>query len=241
LDTIFERDNKKVKYIPNVYCQPSKSSKKRNHSSDNDIFKKSQNIYPFVGKVPCCNNNCIKKTSVEDFMNFHDSFWNTGGFDDQIDYAEDELSQLIDSDFTEEESKKKQNLFEQNISAPCTKMRRFKLNESLRDFYHPSSGTFICTIHESATKKAREVCEAAYLIMLGLAKDNKKSSFPFIWRQSQSYIKKGLKTIEAQNAEAASQSESLKGFVTGKKTRGCNQFFDLQGDICDTIAGREGT
>jgi hypothetical protein len=156
-------------------------------------------IYPIIGKLKCgCKeNNCIQKTSIQDLMTFYDSFWKTNE-SIPVTSEDTEWSNFLNSDFDESEYQQKLSLL-QATAAPSTTMRRQAINEILRDSYDVLNDAFRFCIFDSSKQELRSVCEAGYLMMLGLVRSSQSSKFPLIWRNSQMYIRKGIKSIKEQN------------------------------------------
>ena len=124
--------------------------------------------------------------------------------------------------------------------APSSKTRQLLILSILRSAYRPDSQEF----HFYAGNKTsnnRRVCEAGYLILLGISNNPNASAAPRQWVHIKKYVKSGQ---EAAGIQYSTQNEHklLKAEAKCTKFKSAKTFIEFFAkEFGDTIPGPEGT
>lgn len=124
-------------------------------------------------------------------------------------------------------------------SAPSSKTRRLLILDILRSAFRPDSGEF----HFYAGNKMknnRRVCEAGYLILLGLSNNPNASAAPNQWSNAKKYIISG-KDKAGIPYSTTKEELLLKAVTKSSKFRSAATFIEFFAkEFGDTIPGPEG-
>jgi len=125
--------------------------------------------------------------------------------------------------------------------APSSKTRQLLILNILRSAYRPDEEDF----HFFAGNKAknnRRVCEAGYLILLGLSNNPNASAAPRQWTNLKKYVKSGAQAAGIPYASKLSKGKLEKSEPKRNKMNSATSFILMFGrDFGDTIPGPEGT
>lgn len=126
-----------------------------------------------------------------------------------------------------------------DCAAPSSETRRLKILDILRRSFQPNKQEF----HFYAgckDKDNREVCEAAYLILLGLSNSPHVSKAPGQWKRAKAHIFKG-KDAAGIKYSAAEEDKLLKAEGKSNKYNSAVTFIQyFAKEFGDTIPGAEG-
>ena len=126
-----------------------------------------------------------------------------------------------------------------DCSAPSSETRRLKILDILRRSFQPNKQEF----HFYAgckDKDNREVCEAAYLILLGLSNSPHVSKAPGPWKRAKAHIFKG-KDAAGIKYSAVEEDKLLKAEGKSNKYNSAVTFIQyFAKEFGDTIPGAEG-
>jgi hypothetical protein len=124
--------------------------------------------------------------------------------------------------------------------APSSKTRQLLILNILRSAYRPDEDDF----HFYAGNKMknnRRVCEAAYLILLGLSNNPNASAAPRQWINLRKYVKSGAEAAGISYASKKPKGQLMKSESKKQKTNSAKAFILMFGrDFGDTIPGPEG-
>jgi hypothetical protein len=131
---------------------------------------------------------------------------------------------------------------EYECDAPSAATRRIKILAILRSAYRPNTDEF--EFYAGCKEKNnRVVCEAAFLIMLGISNSPQASKAPGQWRRLKKYVREGkdfagIKYCSTANEEDAKNLKKEKKEVKKNNAITFIQLFSKE--FGDTIPGAEG-
>lgn len=128
---------------------------------------------------------------------------------------------------------------ESDCEAPSSQTRRVKVLKILRSAFRPNDGTFQF-FAGCKEKDNRRVCEAGFLILLGISNSPNASKAPGQWKRMKKYVSSGK---DAAGIEYKSQSEEklMKAESKGNKMKSALTFIEyFAQEFGDTIPGAEG-
>jgi len=129
---------------------------------------------------------------------------------------------------------------EYECDAPSAATRRLKIIQILRSAYRPNSDEF--EFYAGCKEKNnRAVCEAAYLIMLGLSNSPHASKAPGQWRRIKKYVREGKDLAGIKYSSNAEDTQNLKKEKKEVKKQNAVTFIQwFSKEFGDTIPGSEG-
>jgi hypothetical protein len=128
---------------------------------------------------------------------------------------------------------------ESDCEAPSSQTRRLKVLKILRSAFKANDGTFQF-FAGCKEKDNRRVCEAGFLILLGISNSPNASKAPGQWKRMKKYISSGK---DAAGIEYKSQAEEklMKAESKGNKMKSALTFIEyFAQEFGDTIPGAEG-
>ena len=129
---------------------------------------------------------------------------------------------------------------EYECDAPSAATRRLKIIQILRSAYRPNTDEF--EFYAGCKEKNnRAVCEAAYLIMLGLSNSPHASKAPGQWRRIKKYVREGKDLAGIKYSSTVEDTQNLKmGKKNVKKNNAVTFIQWFSKEFGDTIPGSEG-
>ena len=102
--------------------------------------------------------------------------------------------------------------------APATKTRKQLIIETLRNFRRPEAKEGFVFVTGNKEKNNSLVCEAGYLILMGISNHPNASMAPTQWRSAKKYVVQGVNYQEIENMEddkipAANKTNNAKAFI----------------------------
>ena len=128
-----------------------------------------------------------------------------------------------------------------DCKAPSAATRRLKIIQILRSAYRPNSDEF--EFYAGCKEKNnRAVCEAAYLILLGLSNSPNASNAPGQWKRLKKYIKEGkdLQNVQYSASENENKNQHRSEKKQLKKSNALTYIQWFAKEFGDTIPGSEG-